>query len=73
MPLQQAILEAGALRLRPILLTALSIVLGSAIMLKDPMFSGLAISLIFGTLAATVLTLLVVPILLYALLRWKSE
>ena len=73
MPVEKAILEAGALRLRPILLTALSIVLGSAIMLKDPMFSGLAISLIFGTLAATVLTLLVVPLMLYALLRWKSK
>ncbi len=73
MPLAQAILEAGTLRLRPILLTALSIVLGSAIMLKDPMFSGLAISLIFGTLAATVLTLIVVPLLLHTLLRRKSK
>src|SRR3546814_10304256 len=44
---------AGAVRLRPILLTTLAIVLGSAIMLPDPVFGGLAISLIFGTLAST--------------------
>ncbi|MEE2733021.1 MAG: efflux RND transporter permease subunit [Pseudomonadota bacterium] len=73
MSLENAILEAGALRLRPILLTALSIVLGSAIMLKDPLFSGLAISLIFGTIAATVLTLIVVPLMLYALLGRKAR
>ena len=46
--LREAILEAGALRLRPILLTALAIILGSSIMLTDPLFSGLAISLILA-------------------------
>lgn len=71
-PLREAILEAGAVRLRPIMLTALAIILGSAIMLADPLFSGLAISLIFGTLAATVLTLVVIPVLLFLLLRWKA-
>ncbi len=73
MDLREAILEAGAVRLRPILLTALAIVLGSAVMLTDPVFSGLAISLIFGTLASTVLTLIVVPLLLYLLLRYKQQ
>ena len=69
MDLREAILEAGAVRLRPILLTALAIMLGSAVMLTDPVFGGLATSLIFGTLASTVLTLIVVPLLLYLLLR----
>jgi len=73
MDLREAILEAGAVRLRPILLTALAIVLGSAVMLSDPVFGGLAISLIFGTLASTVLTLVVVPLLLYLLLRYKDQ
>lgn len=71
MDLREAILEAGAVRLRPILLTALAIILGSAVMLADPVFGGLAISLIFGTLVSTVLTLIVVPLLLYLLLRHK--
>ena len=69
MPLHEAISEAGAVRLRPILLTALAIILGSAVMLTDPMFSGLAISLIFGTIAATILTLIIVPLILYSYLR----
>lgn len=68
MDLREAILEAGAVRFRPILLTALAIVLGSAVMLADPVFGGLAISLIFGTMAVTALTLMVVPLLLYMLL-----
>jgi multidrug efflux pump subunit AcrB len=73
MDLREAILEAGAVRLRPILLTALAIMLGSAVMLSDQVFNGLAISLIFGTLASTVLTLVVVPLLLYLLLRYKDQ
>jgi multidrug efflux pump subunit AcrB len=73
MGLREAILEAGAVRLRPILLTALAIMLGSAVMLSDPVFGGLAISLIFGTLASTALTLVVVPLLLYLLLRYKDR
>lgn len=68
MTLREAVLEAGAVRLRPILLTALAIILGSAVILADPMVGGLAISLIFGTLASTLLTLIVVPLLLYLLL-----
>jgi multidrug efflux pump subunit AcrB len=73
MGLRDAILEAGAVRLRPILLTALAIVLGSAVMLSDPVFGGLAISLIFGTLASTLLTLVVIPLLLYLLLTHKQQ
>ncbi len=63
MPLDVAVRQAGAVRLRPILLTTLAIVLGSAIMIADPVFGGLAISLIFGTVVSTALTVFVVPIL----------
>ncbi len=60
--LTEAVVQAGTVRLRPIMLTALAIVLGTAIMVMDPVFGGLAISLIFGTLASTVLTLFVIPL-----------
>ncbi len=58
----EAVVQAGTVRLRPIMLTALAIILGTAIMVMDPVFGGLAISLIFGTLASTVLTLFVIPL-----------
>lgn len=64
-PLEQAVIEAGAARFRPIMLTALAIILGSAIMITDPVFGGLAVSLIFGTFASTALTLLVIPLMYY--------
>ena len=64
-PLEDAVIEAGAVRFRPILLTALAIILGSAIMITDPVFGGLAVSLIFGTFASTALTLVVIPLLYY--------
>ncbi|MDD5365049.1 MAG: efflux RND transporter permease subunit [Gallionellaceae bacterium] len=63
--LEQAVIEAGAVRFRPILLTALAIILGSAIMITDPVFGGLAVSLIFGTFASTLLTLVVIPLFYY--------
>ncbi len=72
MPLYEAIKEAGAVRLRPILLTALTTATGTAIMLSDPVFGGLAVSLIFGTISASILTMIVVPTLLYLLLRNKN-
>ncbi len=64
-PLLESVLEAGAVRFRPILLTALAIMFGSAVMISDPVFGGLAVSLIFGTFASTVLTLLVIPLMYY--------
>ena len=69
---KEAVIEAGAIRFRPILLTALAIILGSAIMVTDPVFGGLAVSLIFGTFASTALTLLVIP-LLYFIWRQRSK
>ncbi len=61
--LEEAVMEAGAVRFRPILLTALAIIAASAIMVTDPVFGGLAVSLIFGTFASTALTLVVIPLL----------
>lgn len=69
--LQDAVIEAGKVRFRPILLTALAIMFGSMIMITDPVFGGLAVSLIFGTLSSTVLTLLVIP-LMYFIWQWHS-
>ncbi|MDR9498120.1 MAG: efflux RND transporter permease subunit [Hydrogenovibrio sp.] len=69
--LKDSVIEAGKVRFRPILLTALAIMFGSMIMITDPVFGGLAISLIFGTLSSTVLTLLVIP-LLYFIWQWHS-
>lgn len=67
--LREAVLEATLLRVRPILLTALATVLGSAVMIRDPIFGGLAISLIFGTLVSTFLTIVVVPVLFHQMLE----
>jgi multidrug efflux pump subunit AcrB len=63
--LDEAVLEAGRTRLRPILLTAFAIILGTAIMAFDPVFGGLAISLIYGTFASTALTLFVIPLVYF--------
>ncbi len=71
-----AVLAAGMTRLRPILLTALAIMLGTFVIVFDPVFGGLAVSLIFGTFASTVLTLFVIPLvyLVYErMLLKKSE
>jgi multidrug efflux pump subunit AcrB len=73
MSLEDAVREGGAVRLRPILLTTFAIVLGSAIMVTDPVFGGLAISLIFGTIASTMLTIFVVPILYYLDARRREK
>ena len=60
-PLKQAIIEAGAVRTRPIALTAGTVVIGAGVILFDPIFQGLAVSLITGAIASTLLTLIVVP------------
>ena len=72
-PLQQAIIEAGAVRTTPILLTAGAVVLGAVIILFDPIFQGLAISLMGGTITSTFLTLLVVPLLYDKMMRKKVK
>lgn len=72
-PLRQAIIEAGAVRTTPILLTAGAVALGAVIILFDPIFQGLAISLIGGTVTSTFLTLLVVPLLYFRMMRKKVK
>lgn len=68
-PLKQAVIEAGAVRTTPILLTAGAVALGAVIILFDPIFQGLAISLMGGTITSTFLTLLVVPLLYHRMLK----
>nr|WP_294560036.1 efflux RND transporter permease subunit [uncultured Rhodopila sp.] len=66
--LREAVLAAGAVRFKPILLTALSAMIGAATILTDPIFQGLAISLLFGLASSTLLTVLVIPAI-YVVLR----
>lgn len=68
-PIKQAVIEAGAVRTTPILLTAGTVVIGAFVILFDPIFQGLAISLMGGTIVSTVLTLLVVPLIYYLIER----
>ncbi len=74
MPLEQALIEAGAIRTRPIVLTAAAAILGSAVIVNDPVWSGLALALIFGMLASTVLTLIVIPVFYYMIEKrhWET-
>jgi multidrug efflux pump subunit AcrB len=70
--LREVVLEAGAVRFKPILLTALAAMIGAATILLDPIFQGLAISLLFGLASSTLLTVLVIPAI-YIALRAPSE
>ena len=63
----EAVLRAGQTRLRPIMLTAMAIVLGTLVIIVDPVFGGLAVSLIFGTIVSTILTLFVIPLIYFQL------
>ncbi len=71
--LQDAVIRAGAVRARPIILTALAAMLGATFILDDPIFSGLAVSLIFGMLVSTLLTLVVIPVVYYAYTYRRHE
>ncbi len=68
-PLRDAILRSAAARAKPIALTALAAILGALFILDDPIFNGLAISLIFGILVSTLLTLVVIPVLYFIACR----
>ena len=72
-PLKQAIIDAGAVRTTPILLTTGAVVIGASVILFDPIFQGLAISLVAGAIVSTVLTLIVVPLIYYMVERKKWE
>ncbi len=69
MPLALAVEEAGVVRFRPMVLTAAAVLVGSAVMLADPIFQGLAVALMAGQVAATLLSRLAVPLLYYLLAR----
>jgi multidrug efflux pump subunit AcrB len=65
MPLAEAVVDAGAVRFRPMLLTAAAVVVGASVILFDPIFQGLALSLMAGEVASTVLSRMAVPVLYY--------
>lgn len=65
----EAVIRAGSVRAKPIVLTALAAMLGALFILDDPIFNGLAISLIFGIMVSTLLTLVVIPVMYYAFMR----
>ncbi len=71
--LKQAVIEAGAVRTRPIALTAGTVVIGAIVILFDPIFEGLAVALITGALASTLLTLVVVPSIYYLVHRERGD
>jgi len=73
MPLAQAVVDAGAVRFRPMLLTASAVVVGASVILFDPIFQGLALSLMAGEVASTLLSRMAVPVLYYMAERHKEE
>lgn len=72
-PLRQAIIESGAVRTTPILLTSGAVVIGAFVILFDPIFQGLAISLVGGGIASTALTLIIVPLIYYMSEQGKTR
>jgi multidrug efflux pump subunit AcrB len=73
MAFKQAVLQSASVRAQPIALTGLAAMIGAFFILDDPIFNGLAVSLIFGILVSTLLTLVVIPVLYYALYRKRME
>ncbi len=71
--LKRAVIESAAVRTRPIILTSGAVVIGSVVMLFDPIFQGLAISLIWGGVLSTILTLVVVPLVYYIVERGSNK
>ncbi|MDH4320372.1 MAG: efflux RND transporter permease subunit [Desulfobulbaceae bacterium] len=73
LPLAEAVVEAGAIRFRPMLLTALAVVVGASVILADPIFQGLAISLMFGEIASLLISRMAVPVLYYMIKKRGGE
>jgi multidrug efflux pump subunit AcrB len=73
MALDEAIIEAGAVRFRPMLLTAAAVVVGSFVIVFDPIFQGLAIAMMCGEIASTTLSRVTIPILYYLVQNWKER
>jgi len=72
-PLEEAVVLASSVRIKPIFLTAVSAMLGAFFILTDPIFNGLAISLIFGLLVSTMLTVIVVPLAYYVFIGERQQ
>ncbi len=72
-PLKEAVVGAGIIRFRPMLLTAAAVVVGSSVILFDPIFQGMAIALMFGEAAATLLSRTLVPVLYFKLKEWEKK
>jgi multidrug efflux pump subunit AcrB len=73
MPLAEAVVDAGAVRFRPMLLTALAVVVGASVILADPIFQGLAISLMAGEIASLLISRMAVPVLYFMANNRKAE
>ena len=73
MPLEEAVVDAGAVRFRPMLLTAAAVVVGASVILFDPIFQGLAISLMAGEVASTLLSRMAVPVLYYMVEKRRGQ
>ena len=72
LPLDQAVVDAGAVRFRPMLLTALAVVVGASVILADPIFQGLAISLMAGEIASLLISRMAVPVLYFMAMKRSS-
>ncbi len=72
-PLAQAVVDAGAIRFRPMLLTALAVVIGASVILADPIFQGLAISLMFGEIASLLISRMAVPVLYFVIKKHQHQ
>ncbi|NCA90981.1 MAG: efflux RND transporter permease subunit, partial [Gammaproteobacteria bacterium] len=73
MPLAEAVVDAGAIRFRPMLLTALAVVVGGSVILYDPIFQGLALSLMAGEIASLLLSRMAVPVIYYLAMRHQRR
>ena len=72
-PFATAVIESAAVRAQPIALTGIAAMVGAFFILDDPIFNGLAISLIFGIAVSTLLTLVVIPVMYFAMYRSRFE
>ena len=73
MPLADAVVDAGAVRFRPMLLTAMAVVVGASVILFDPIFQGLAISLMAGEIASLFISRMAVPVLYFMAYKHRKE
>jgi len=71
--LHDAVVQSAAVRAKPIILTGIAAMIGGFFIIDDPIFGGLAISLIFGLLVSTMLTLIVIPVVYYAAMEKRQN